>query len=118
MTTASRLDRESLCQFTVTCDLELEVAVTSAVSQFFKKVKVVVRVQDTNDHAPAFPEPTLDLRMREDVEVGHAVTLRPATDLDTPAFGVVGYSLSPEGGPFEIKMSDDGSLVSQDFFFF
>ncbi|KAK3741968.1 hypothetical protein RRG08_024714 [Elysia crispata] len=102
--TREKLDRESLCGYDPVCDLDIQVAVQSAISQFFKKVKVTIRVTDINDNEPTFPRQSISLSMLENVAVGTAFPLEEAEDLDLGINGVQVYEFLP---------SNDGS---EDFF--
>ncbi|CAG5117441.1 unnamed protein product, partial [Candidula unifasciata] len=100
-----RIDRETLCGYDVKCNLEIMVAVQSAVSQFFKKVKVIVKVNDINDNAPNFPRPAMQLRMLESIAVGTNFLLEEAIDLDIGDFGVKDYQLNSEFGAFSVNVT-------------
>ncbi|GFS07418.1 protocadherin-1-like [Elysia marginata] len=102
--TREKLDRESLCGYDPVCDLDIQVAVQSAISQFFKKVKVTIRVSDINDNEPTFPRQSISLTMLENVAVGSAFPLEEAEDLDLGVNGVQLYEFLP---------TNDGS---EDFF--
>lgn len=115
-----RIDRESLCGYDSKCHLDIQVAVQAAVSQFFKKVKVVVKVGDINDNAPTFLRPNMQLRMLESVAIGTSFLLEEAIDLDIGDFGVKDYQLNSEFGSFSVNVTkgDSGrNLVSLIFIF-
>ncbi|KAK0062708.1 protocadherin-11 X-linked, partial [Biomphalaria pfeifferi] len=103
--TKARIDRESLCTTDRQCDLDIQVAVQSAVSQFFKKVRVTIRVQDINDNSPAFPRQTTTLNILESAAVGTNFPLESATDLDIGTNGVRDYELAPNDGPFYVNLT-------------
>lgn len=95
-------------------------AVQAAVSQFFKKVKVVVKVSDINDNAPTFLRPNMQLRMLESVAIGTSFLLEEAIDLDIGDFGVKDYQLNSEFGSFSVNVTNGDSgrnLVSLIFIF-
>ncbi|XP_012936604.1 protocadherin alpha-6 [Aplysia californica] len=108
-----RINREELCKFDTTCDLDIQVAVQSAISQFFKKVKVVIKVQDINDNPPEFPRSNIQVNMPENVATGTSFPLQGAEDLDIGQFGVQAYELTPSSGAFYVNVtrSDDGPSV-------
>ncbi|KAK6982515.1 protocadherin-11 X-linked [Biomphalaria glabrata] len=117
--TKARIDRESLCPTDRQCDLDIQVAVQSAVSQFFKKVRVTIRVQDINDNSPAFPRQTTTLNILESAAVGTNFPLESATDLDIGTNGVRDYELAPNDGPFYINLTrvdNEITMVSSEKF--
>lgn len=111
--TKERIDRETLCGSDKKCDLDLQVAVQSAVTQFFKKVKVTVRVADINDNSPRFPRPSIQLNVMENAAIATTFLLETATDLDSDVYGVKEYELTPSNGPFYVNASkgEDGRSV-------
>ena len=56
-------------------------------------VQISLEILDVNDNAPVFPVAVVRHSMSESSPVGSALTVSPATDLDTVQFGVVGYQL-------------------------
>lgn len=106
--TAKPLDREALCGlYTPTCELTLEVAAQSGLTQFFRMATLTVEIEDVNDHAPEFPQPRVTLEISEDAAVNSTFNLAAAMDQDMGQNGVQGYSLAgPTGGPFVINVAE------------
>ncbi|KAH9502683.1 Protocadherin-10 [Bulinus truncatus] len=101
----ARIDRETLCSTDKQCDLDIQVAVQSTVSQFFKKVKVTIKVQDINDNLPTFPRATTTLNILESATVGTNFALESASDLDIGVNGVRDYELAPNDGAFYVNLT-------------
>ena len=101
------LDREALCGlYSPVCELSLEAAAQSSLSQFFRMVSLVVEVEDTNDHSPVFPRALLKLDISEDVPVNTSFALAAAEDQDMGRNGVQGYSLAGSpGGLFVVSVT-------------
>ncbi|XP_014672648.1 PREDICTED: protein dachsous-like [Priapulus caudatus] len=57
-------------------------------------VKVIVRVRDVNDHAPAFPVAVTTIRIAESARRNHKESLSPARDPDADAFTVQLYEIA------------------------
>ncbi|KAH9488497.1 Protocadherin-17 [Bulinus truncatus] len=113
--TKAIIDRETLCSTDKQCDLDIQVVVQSTVSQFFKKVKVTIKVQDINDNSPTFPRATTTLNILESASVGTNFALESASDLDIGVNGVRDYELAPNDGAFYVnltRLDNDVTLVS------
>lgn len=104
------LDREVVCQFDVTCTLELQIAIQSTHTQFFRKVLVSIDVLDINDHAPEFKENFTTLTISESVQIPSSFPLPSAIDKDTGINNSLqGYEIFPPDGPFELSYSKSNS---------
>ncbi|CAL1526295.1 unnamed protein product, partial [Lymnaea stagnalis] len=110
--TKERMDRESLCGSDSRCDLDIQVAVQSAVSGFFRKVRVTVRVVDINDNTPTFPRPTVQLSVPENVVVGTNFPIEGAGDLDIGSNVVRDYELTPNNGAFYLNVTRGDQGIS------
>lgn len=91
------IDREVVCPATdierrARCALVIRVAVFTNPEKpkFFP---VNVEIEDINDNDPKFPRTKLVERVREDVTLGHAITLVKAKDPDAGAAGEIKYTL-------------------------
>ena len=87
--------------------------VSSGVSQYYKKVKVVITVLDINDNSPQFSQPSIEVSMSENVPIGTTLALQAAKDNDTETFGIQGYDLSPSSGAFKVNKSSSEGVVSR-----
>ena len=110
LSNTANVDREVLCRFAPTCILELQVAIQSRVSQFFRKVFVNVDIVDINDHAPSFRQNLTKLYISESVQIPSSFPLPNAVDEDTGGNNSLqGYSLFPNNTPFRLQYSDSSS---------
>uniref|UniRef100_A0A672UFN1 Cadherin domain-containing protein n=1 Tax=Strigops habroptila TaxID=2489341 RepID=A0A672UFN1_STRHB len=102
-----RLDREELCGQSATCTLPFELLLSNPV-QFFR---VEVAVEDINDHAPAFPEEWVNLKILETSNPGSRFPLEGARDLDVGSNGIQAYNIVPENKYFTVsyrsRINDD-----------
>ncbi|XP_038595774.1 LOW QUALITY PROTEIN: protocadherin-16 [Tachyglossus aculeatus] len=80
-------------------------------------VEVSVRVNDINDHAPAFPQARATLEVPEHSPPGRRFPLEPARDLDGGRLGTQGYGLTGEGAGdafrLDTRRSPDGQLCPE-----
>ncbi|XP_047585513.1 protocadherin beta-18-like [Lutra lutra] len=100
-----QLDREALCHFTEPCILHFQVLFENPL-QFFR---AELWVKDINDHAPAFLDKQIILKISEATAPGTSFQMDSAQDLDVGKNGVQNYTLSPNPY-FHLKLqdSDDG----------
>ncbi|XP_012944987.1 protocadherin gamma-A10, partial [Aplysia californica] len=104
------LDRELVCPFSADCVLELQVAIQSTISQFFRKVFVNVDVIDINDHAPTFRENVTKITISESVQIPTSFPLPSAVDEDRGSNNSLqGYEILPADGPFRLSYSKSNS---------
>ncbi|CAG5136818.1 unnamed protein product [Candidula unifasciata] len=99
------LDREVVCQFHVTCVIDLQIVIQSTHTQFFRKVLVSVDVIDVNDHSPSFKENVTVLTISESVQIPTSLPLPSAVDKDTGDYSLQGYEILPKDTPFELSYS-------------
>ncbi|XP_041360250.1 protocadherin-11 X-linked-like [Gigantopelta aegis] len=111
--TRHSLDRDDICGFISNCLLELEVAIQSVNSQYFRKVRTHVYLDDVNDNAPVFPSRSISLRISEDVSVNSSYSIDGAIDRDIGVNSLQKYELQSGGGPFTLHVGDrlDGGKV-------
>lgn len=109
------IDRESLqeCEFSLSCELLIEIVAQSTVGTFFKKIKVKIIIADINDHNPTFPENSMNLQISEAFVVGSSLPIAGAIDSDSGNNSVQSYYLQPNGTPFKLEYDKfvDGSSV-------
>nr|XP_053635865.1 putative neural-cadherin 2 isoform X3 [Cherax quadricarinatus] len=76
-----------------------ELVVEAKVGEATSETKVVVRVRDVNDHAPAFPREVHETQITEedDRHLPKTILTVRATDEDAGEFGRVHYSVSGDG---------------------
>ena len=74
------INREQVCEYSVECVMNFDIAVKS--SQFFSIVKVNVNILDINDNPPAFPKDVIDLDISENEPSGAEFRIDVAYDKD------------------------------------
>jgi hypothetical protein len=99
--TSRQLDRETICPHRPpVCELTVDVSFRAV--QLLTVVKVVVAVEDVNDHAPEFPISRVQIVIPADAAVGALFPLPAADDADSGRLGAVEYRLldggSSDGG--------------------
>ena len=113
--TTERIDREEVCEYMVTCELELDITVRPI--EFFKIIKVVVKVLDVNDHKPTFPQAQMSRTLSETTMPGAIFPIPIAEDADMGRFGIQQYEIqtSAQRNPFQLKITNhsDGSMDVQ-----
>ncbi|KAK6173207.1 hypothetical protein SNE40_016702 [Patella caerulea] len=112
--TSTKVDREGLCGQAVTCVIDLDVAAQSFLSTVFRKIKVLLYIDDANDNPPQFPQSMLQIEISETAAVGSTIRVPIASDADaTPINRISRYELSQEdGGVFELLETRTGSTVT------
>ncbi|KAM3837307.1 protocadherin-9 [Vipera latastei] len=95
-TTSNRIDRERLCAGAAyaeenECFFELEVVILP--NDFFRLIKIKIIVKDTNDNAPMFPSPVINISIPENTLINSRFPIPSATDPDTGFNGVQHYEL-------------------------
>ena len=116
---SQRLDRESLCLSKKQCVLSLDVGVyllnaNTSLPNMEAILRVKITVEDINDHAPQFPNPTVTLMVPESVPVHQILSTSAARDNDTGhSNSVQSYELIPKEGMFGLKVmkNPDGSTA-------
>ncbi|XP_039601252.1 protocadherin-9 isoform X2 [Polypterus senegalus] len=94
-TTANRIDRERLCAGPSyeenECSFEIEVVILP--NDFFRLIKIKIIVKDTNDNAPMFPYPVINISIPENTVIDSRFSIPSATDPDVGVNGVQHYEL-------------------------
>ncbi|XP_051996568.1 protocadherin-9-like isoform X1 [Xyrauchen texanus] len=94
-TTANRIDREKLCpgpSFEDSeCSFEIEVVILP--NDYFRLIKIKIIVKDTNDNAPMFPSPVINISIPENTLINSRFAIPSATDPDTGPNSVHKYEL-------------------------
>ncbi|XP_069129915.1 protocadherin gamma-C4-like [Argopecten irradians] len=114
--TVGALDRETICEFSPSCEVNLDVAAQSTMGSFFRKIKVTIYIQDVNDNAPIFDKPSISLTISEAVLGGTSITIDGARDRDTSdQYSLQSYNVTPSSSPFSIKFLKnlDGTSIVQ-----
>ncbi|KAI1902540.1 hypothetical protein AGOR_G00016930 [Albula goreensis] len=86
-----RLDRETLCDLSATCFLNLEVVAENPSEVY----NVEVQILDANDNAPQFPREEYQLEISESALPGSRFPVESAQDQDLGSNSVRLYRLSP-----------------------
>uniref|UniRef100_A0A1I8GZL4 Protocadherin-like wing polarity protein stan n=1 Tax=Macrostomum lignano TaxID=282301 RepID=A0A1I8GZL4_9PLAT len=119
LTTAGRIDRDSLCdsrglccekdmrvrqndQASV-CDLRYDAAATTVVNRRFLALTLNIQLEDINDNKPMFQRARNGVRFKETDRLGASVPLPIAQDADWGRNGVVSYRLGSGAEQFELR---------------
>ncbi|XP_052005427.1 protocadherin alpha-C2-like isoform X1 [Xyrauchen texanus] len=87
---SDRLDRETLCEFSGSCTLKLDVVLENP----FEQHSVDVEILDTNDNSPLFPRDEYQLEITEGAQPGTRFSIEGAQDLDVASNSVRHYRLT------------------------
>ncbi|XP_017559127.2 protocadherin-9 isoform X1 [Pygocentrus nattereri] len=94
-TTSNRIDREKLCPGPSyedsECSFEIEVVILP--NDYFRLIKIKIIVKDTNDNAPMFPSPVINISIPENTLINSRFAIPSATDPDTGPNSVHKYEL-------------------------
>ncbi|XP_035288637.1 protocadherin alpha-C2-like isoform X2 [Anguilla anguilla] len=91
LTVNERIDRETLCDLSATCYLNLEVVAENPSEVY----NVEVQVLDANDNAPQFPRDEYQLEISESALPGSRFPIESPQDQDLGSNSVRLYQLSP-----------------------
>ena len=94
-----RLDREAMCSQLTECILKF----TVATQPHFELVKVEIDIEDINDNAPQFLRSHMKTNISESTNPGKFFYVYLAKDPDSPAYGVVNYTLDPNQDPKNLE---------------
>ena len=103
--TKENLDRETICEFSPSCIISLQVSAKSSYGIFFETFDISVHLNDINDNTPYFSSPTFNLTISEASLVGTKYTIESAIDKDSTNFSVKSYEISPPGSPFQVEFT-------------
>ncbi|KAM6953606.1 protocadherin alpha-C2-like isoform 1-T1 [Aplochiton taeniatus] len=90
LSVSDRIDRETLCEFSGSCFLNLEVVVENPLEVHNVEVEIV----DANDNAPQFPRDEYQLEVSESALTGSRFPIEGAQDADDGSNSVKLYRLS------------------------
>lgn len=114
------IDRETVCEYSETCMLLLQIAAKSELGSFFRILKIHIFINDINDHSPVFSETDFTLAISESVLVGTSYAIDGARDRDTSTqYSLKEYRLESKDPdktgnlPFSIQFQKhlDGSSI-------
>ncbi|XP_074068892.1 protocadherin beta-15-like [Macrotis lagotis] len=88
---SEKLDREELCGPTEPCLLPFQILLEKP----FQIIPVELRIQDINDHSPAFLETEMLLKIPENTPPGTLFSLKNARDMDVGKNDIQNYSVFP-----------------------
>ncbi|XP_026095456.1 protocadherin alpha-C2-like isoform X16 [Carassius auratus] len=87
---SDRIDRETLCEFSGTCTLSLDVVLENP----FEQHNVDVEILDANDNSPLFPRDEYQLEISEGAQPGTRFSIEGAQDSDDASNSVHHYRLT------------------------
>ncbi|RXN25638.1 protocadherin alpha-C2-like isoform X1 [Labeo rohita] len=87
---SDRIDRETLCEFSGTCTLSLDVVLENPYEQH----NVDVEILDANDNSPLFPRDEYQLEISEGAQPGARFSIEGAQDSDDASNSVRHYRLT------------------------
>uniref|UniRef100_A0A8C1I886 Protocadherin gamma-C3 n=1 Tax=Cyprinus carpio TaxID=7962 RepID=A0A8C1I886_CYPCA len=87
---SDRIDRETLCEFSGTCTLSLDVVLENP----FEQHNVDVEILDANDNSPLFPRDEYQLEISEGAQPGTRFSIEGAQDSDDASNSVRHYRLT------------------------
>ncbi|XP_060583355.1 protocadherin-7-like isoform X2 [Ruditapes philippinarum] len=103
-TSDTKIDRETVCEFSVTCKITLEIAV--AYGKFFGLVTADIFILDENDNAPKFTDEVTKLDISEDESIGTEFRIGTAFDADMSGNNSIqDFSIEQPEELFELKAS-------------
>lgn len=112
LSSVGSLDREKLCASEASCQISLDVGL-QVKNMPLKNIKIVITVEDINDHSPTFENHRIVLNVSENEEPGYIIALPSASDSDGPKYGIDKYHLEEIGEIyfFDLLLDSDESLM-------
>uniref|UniRef100_A0A8C9AJW7 Protocadherin gamma subfamily C, 5 n=1 Tax=Prolemur simus TaxID=1328070 RepID=A0A8C9AJW7_PROSS len=106
LVTASRIDREELCETVSSCVLSMDILVEDTL----KIYGVEVEITDINDNAPSFQEKEVEVKVSEQATPGSRFPLPSARDPDVGVNSLQSYQLSPNSYfSLQVRGGTDGA---------
>lgn len=105
-----RIDREELCEQSLSCSFHLQVVIENPLELY----RVEVEILDVNDNSPSFPWNDINLDISESAVPGSRFPLESAQDLDVGNNALRSYLLSVnEHFVLDIQTRSDGSKFAE-----
>ncbi|XP_073477093.1 protocadherin gamma-C5-like isoform X28 [Aquarana catesbeiana] len=105
-----KIDRESLCGFSSSCLLPVELLIEKPLELFH----LIVEIQDINDNSPHFVNNARLIKIAELATPGLRFPLENAIDLDVGSNAVSSYEMSPsQYFSLNVKQLKDGTLLPE-----
>ncbi|XP_067112866.1 protocadherin alpha-C2-like [Osmerus mordax] len=105
-----RIDREELCEQSISCSFHLQVVIENPLELY----RVEVEILDVNDNSPSFPWGEFNLDISESAVTGSRFPLESAQDLDVGSNSLRSYLLSVnEHFVLDIQTRSDGSKFAE-----
>lgn len=105
-----RIDREELCELSLSCSFHLQVVIENPLELY----RVEVEILDVNDNSPTFPWSEFNLDISESAVPGSRFPLESAQDFDIGTNSLRSYLLSVnEHFVLDIQTRSDGSKFAE-----
>ena len=110
---AEEIDRDVLCPQRGECEISLDVAIRPI--EYFRIIKLSIIIQDLNDNSPRFLNAHTYHSISESTLPGVLFPVTPASDPDSPRYGIKLYELQSSSDKFELQVrnNSDGSMDLQ-----
>lgn len=107
------LDREYLCSEHICSCTQCKLVIELIEWQTpYRLLKLILNVDDINDHTPTFSSDNYQLNVIENIPIGFELSIEPASDADLGENSRVDYELKSHfDGPFELVKKSNGGLV-------
>ena len=112
LSSVGSLDRERLCASEALCQIRIDVGL-QVKDMPLKNIKILIMLEDINDHPPTFENHRMVLNVSENEELGYVVALPSASDSDGPKYGIDKYQLEEIGERyfFDLLLDSDENLM-------
>lgn len=109
---AHSLDREDLCSQHICSCIKCQLIIELIEWQIpYRLLKLILNIDDINDHIPKFSSDNYQLHVMENVLIGFELPLEAAYDADIGENGRIRYELiSLSEGPFELITKMNGGI--------
>lgn len=101
---ATPLDRESICASQDQCLVSVDVAIVKPVN-YFRVITVNIEILDKNDNTPTFPKPLYEINISESSQPGAEFFIPAAKDDDSPKYNIKSYFLEPVSEQFRLSVT-------------
>ena len=107
------LDREDLCSRHICSCFNCQLIIELIEWQIpYRLLKLILILEDINDHQPRFSSDNYQLNLRENIPLGFELPLESAYDIDLGENSRISYELiNASEGPFRLITKGNGGLV-------
>uniref|UniRef100_A0A2C9K965 Cadherin domain-containing protein n=1 Tax=Biomphalaria glabrata TaxID=6526 RepID=A0A2C9K965_BIOGL len=102
--TQTTIDRETVCEDILVCQVKFDVTVSSDVTSYLRLVEVTINITDINDNVPSFDVDQFEMEIQENNADSLTKPLPSAVDRDIGENGIQHYTLLSITNDFSLNV--------------